>query len=189
MRLRTHLLKLGSVFRPLPPFGTRFLPMVRRQGGGGAPVLRPTLAGHRRKPPSEAPSTRDLRCPRWQTPRMGPTPGGTTATLLHTALACNAIACRSGAGAGGLGYGRRPPFAVSSTFARDHGIDGAALAGRQRCPASVGPENVPQATCSRSTSACIADAQSAATDRKPQFPNAESFHASRDAPNTVKQRA
>jgi hypothetical protein len=85
------------------------------------------------------------------TPRMGPAPGGTTAALLPLSVACHAFACHTGAGAGGLGYGRRPPFAVFPTCTREHGVDGATPAGPIRCPASVGPENVPRAACPRCT--------------------------------------
>jgi hypothetical protein len=86
-----------------------------------------------------------------RTPRMGPAPRGTTAALLPLSAACHAFACHSGSGAGGLGYGRRPPFAVSPTCTREHGVDGTTPAGHRRCPASVGPENVPRATCPRAT--------------------------------------
>ncbi len=42
-----------------------------------------------------------------RTSRIGPAPGGTTAALLHPQVACHAVPCHPGVGAGGLGYGRR----------------------------------------------------------------------------------
>ncbi len=118
-----------------------------------------------------------------RTPRMGPAPGGTTATLLRTSVTCHAFAC-PGAGAGGLGYGRRPPFAVSSTCTRGHGVDGATRARHRECPASAGPENVPRATCPFATSACTT-ARTAATGPKAVLHTASAFRISRVARHTL----
>jgi hypothetical protein len=82
------------------------LPRSRRQGGGGAPVLRPALAGGRRCLQSAAASS----------PLRPTTVGGDREWCLRpgappppcaSRVACHAFACLSGAWVGGLGHGRR----------------------------------------------------------------------------------
>ena len=67
------------------------------------PRSRGTLAACNAQPHQHRCALQSLRGP-----RMGPAPRGTTAPLLHLTVACDAFACHPGAGAGGLGYGRRP---------------------------------------------------------------------------------
>ena len=77
-----------------------------RQGGGGAPVLRPTLAGRRdclhRAAASSPLCTAILGGDReWRLRPGAPPPP------CASGVACHALACHPGAGAGGLGHGRR----------------------------------------------------------------------------------
>ena len=85
--------------------------------GQPADVVAP---GRRRRPRSPAhargrPSQTAIRsrintavpCNDGGRPRMVPAPGGTTTALMHPGMTCHAFAWHVGAGAGGLGHGRR----------------------------------------------------------------------------------
>ena len=144
---------VGAACGPLPSVDLR----SAGEGLYARAVAAPPFSGPRSRGNVEAcntkPHQRGFALLVLKTPRIGPGTGGTTTALLHTTVACHACACHLGAGVGGLGCGRRPPFAVASTCAREHRVDGSTRAGQIRCPASVGPENVPRATCPRATSA------------------------------------
>ena len=83
------------------------MPVLWRQADGGAPVLRPSLAGHRLWLACR--SAINTVVPRkrgvdreWGLRSRAPPPP------CEPSVACHAFACRPGAGAGGSGYGRRP---------------------------------------------------------------------------------
>ena len=102
---------LASDSRLVPP---NLLPMsVYRQhadvGAAGRrrrPVLRPTLAGGRRRLQSAAASSSLCPATMGGDRESGLRPR-TTTPLCNAGVACHVFACHPGVGAGGLGYGRR----------------------------------------------------------------------------------
>ena len=123
-------------------------PATVPQGGGGAPVLRPTLAGHHRGPQRTAASSPTKRANRQDTAngasdrghhhRPAATSGGRPRVGLPPR-------CRGR----WLGVRSQAPFAVSWLLARLAGVDGTARRGPHRVPRERGPENVPRAACPR----------------------------------------
>ncbi len=122
---------------PLLTFVARCVQMSSSVAGDLGYVLRPTLAGHRIRPASVAPST---PCSRGQ---VEDTANG----------ACARTPNRQPRHPGGMARRGMPPevetgrrwcpraqdrFAVSSTHPGRHGVDAAARCSLRRCPASVG---------------------------------------------------
>ena len=98
---------LGGCKRPtVVCLRTVSMPTSWRQGGGGAPVLRPTLAGGRSRLQSAAASTPLCPASMGGNRESGLRPGAPPPPCA-SGVACHAVACHPGAGAGGLGYGRR----------------------------------------------------------------------------------
>ena len=118
------------------------MPTSSRQGGGGAPVLRPTLAGNRRGRPRAAAST----------PPCPATMGGNREWCLRSGAPPPPCCIRDGVPrlrmpprcrGRWLGARAQAPFAVAATCARTDGVDGPTPANRKRCPASVGRRTCP----------------------------------------------
>ncbi len=122
-------------------------PATAPQGGGGAPVLRPTLAGHHHGPQRPAASTRAKRAKSHDTANGGLRPGAPPPPCCNRRWPATCRGATGGAGAGGSGYGRRPHSRCHGLSASLAGVDGAARRGPRRVPRERGPENVPRATC------------------------------------------
>ena len=123
-------------------------PATAPQGGGGAPVLRPTLAGRHPGPQRPAASSRSKRAKSHDTAN-----GASARGHHHRPASTEGGPPRVGVplGCRGRWFGVRAqaPFAVSWLVARLDGVDGAARHGPHRVPRERGPENVPRATCPR----------------------------------------
>jgi len=118
------------------------MPRSWRQGGGGAPVLRPTLAGGRRRLQSAAAST----------PLCPATVGGDRESGLRPGAppppwciwgGVPRLCMPPGCPGRWLGVRAQVRFAVAATIARTDAVDGATPANRKRCPASVGRRTYP----------------------------------------------
>ena len=123
-------------------------PATVPQGGGGAPVLRPTLAGHHRGPPQTAASSPTKRANSQDTAN-----GASDRGHHHRPAATSGGRPRVGpppkCWGRWLGVRSEAPFAGSWLFVRLAGVDGASARGPHRVPRERGPENVPRATCPR----------------------------------------
>ena len=124
------------------------LPTTVPQGDGGAPVLRPTLAGQPCGPRRSAASSPSKRATSQDTAN-GASARGHHHRPVQRSLAWHLFACHLGCRGRWLGVRSEAPFAVSWLFARLAGVECAALRRPHRVPRERGPENVPRATCPR----------------------------------------